>query len=107
MFHFTTLLVHIFQQWRSHVQSDWHKEKSELLYTKMRNGEADLNGDEIEEPEKEDDILVPGETRSLKLCSRSFRMRPCKYMRLCPPVPLYICTFITSYLDMDLVINGR
>ena len=35
------------QQWRSHVQCDGHKEKSEALFEKMRKGEADLNGDEI------------------------------------------------------------
>ena len=34
------------------MQSDWHKEKSEALFTKMRNGEADLNGDDIVEEEE-------------------------------------------------------
>ena len=41
------------------MQSDWHKEKSEALFTKMRNGECDVNGDEIK-PEVEEEATPGG-----------------------------------------------
>ena len=40
-------LLDVMQQWRSHVQCDGHKEKSEELFEKMRKREADLLGDDV------------------------------------------------------------